>query len=238
MANTEQFEPYDRTHRHIEALLRGERPERWPDITSEEADIVRVAGLLNGIGASSQPSPEFMRELAAELEKLADSRPRQLWARLTRRGLLRGVASVAGLLAAGAAADRLVLGAERPNPGPGWVAVARAADLAPGAVRRFLAGGSEGYLMNINGAFRAVSALCTHLPCVLDWRGPQRGFVCPCHQAEFDADGQYRSSPGYDRPLPPLSAFQVKQIGLVIYVLSTTPVAPDGDEESEYRDRP
>jgi cytochrome b6-f complex iron-sulfur subunit len=49
------------------------------------------------------------------------------------------------------------------------------------------------------GAFRALSAVCTHLGCTVA-RGAD-GFRCPCHGSTFDAEGRNRSGPA-PRPLP------------------------------------
>ena len=39
----------------------------------------------------------------------------------------------------------------------------------------------------------ALSAVCTHRQCVLDWSRERRVFVCPCHAGIFDATGQVAS---------------------------------------------
>jgi Rieske Fe-S protein len=46
--------------------------------------------------------------------------------------------------------------------------------------------------------FRALSALCPHLGCVITSTG--RGFRCPCHGSTFDADGRVLDGPA-PRPL-------------------------------------
>jgi cytochrome b6-f complex iron-sulfur subunit len=235
--NVEQFEPYERTDRLVELLLRGERPEPLSNVSQQEADILRIAGVLNSAGAAPQPRPEFMQALARELEAVPESGPRRLWSRFTRRGLLRGIAGAAGLLVAGAAADRSVTSLGHPRVGAGWVPVARAAELAPGSAVRFLAAEREGYVFNVDGVVSALSALCTHLPCVLQWTARDREFICPCHQAEFTTDGQHRPTPSYDRQLAPLAAFAVKQIGPLIYVFAGEPSdgAPIDNEDEEYQ---
>ena len=215
---TEPFELYDRTNRLVESLLKGERPEPWLDLSSEEADMVRVASELNSAGAAAQPRPGFLARLAEQLEQPDASGSRRLWSHLTRRGLLRGLASAAGLVVAGAVGERVVTNFGRPSVEPGWIAVARASELLPGSALRFLAAGREGYVLNLGGALSAVSALCTHLPCVLQWSGGQRAFICPCHQAEFAPDGRQRPTPNYNYQLTPLAAFPVKQVGALVYV--------------------
>ncbi|MCG6116146.1 MAG: FAD-dependent oxidoreductase [Mesorhizobium sp.] len=40
-----------------------------------------------------------------------------------------------------------------------------------------------------NGSLRAMSAICTHLGCVLGWNETDRTFDCPCHGSRFDDKG-------------------------------------------------
>ncbi|MBT3265607.1 ubiquinol-cytochrome c reductase iron-sulfur subunit [Candidatus Poribacteria bacterium] len=46
--------------------------------------------------------------------------------------------------------------------------------------------------------FRAMSAVCTHLGCVVEQT--ETGFSCPCHGSEFDVDGKLLGGPA-PRPL-------------------------------------
>ncbi|MFQ5721887.1 MAG: ubiquinol-cytochrome c reductase iron-sulfur subunit [Candidatus Aminicenantales bacterium] len=54
--------------------------------------------------------------------------------------------------------------------------------------------------------FHAISAVCTHLSCIVDWKPDQQGFYCSCHGSVFSKDGVNLSGPA-PRPLPwyPLS---------------------------------
>src|SRR5581483_6775227 len=69
MDNPERFEPYERTHEYVEALLHGRRPEPWPDLSDEDAEVLRMAGVFNAIGAEPRPRGEFVADLGAELEQ-------------------------------------------------------------------------------------------------------------------------------------------------------------------------
>ena len=51
----------------------------------------------------------------------------------------------------------------------------------------------------------AVSAVCTHLRCVLRWDDAKRVLQCPCHAGEFDRSGVVLSGPP-NRPLAQYSA--------------------------------
>jgi len=52
----------------------------------------------------------------------------------------------------------------------------------------------------------AVSALCTHFSCVLNWDPQDRTFVCPCHDGVFSATGAVISG----LPTKALSTFRVE----------------------------
>jgi cytochrome b6-f complex iron-sulfur subunit len=41
----------------------------------------------------------------------------------------------------------------------------------------------------------ALSAVCTHLRCILDYDRERRGLVCPCHAGRFDLAGNVLSGP-------------------------------------------
>jgi cytochrome b6-f complex iron-sulfur subunit len=52
------------------------------------------------------------------------------------------------------------------------------------------------------GQFKAFSARCTHLGCVVEYVSDPPHFACHCHGSIFDADGVNRAGPA-SRPLPP-----------------------------------
>ncbi len=54
------------------------------------------------------------------------------------------------------------------------------------------------FIYRTRGGFRAVSALCPHLGCVVASQGS--GFRCPCHGSTFDAHGAVLGGPA-PRPL-------------------------------------
>lgn len=42
---------------------------------------------------------------------------------------------------------------------------------------------------------RALSAVCTHLGCIVKWDSSKQQLVCPCHVAAFDVNGNVVSGP-------------------------------------------
>jgi cytochrome b6-f complex iron-sulfur subunit len=53
------------------------------------------------------------------------------------------------------------------------------------------------------GNFVALSAVCTHLGCVVAWQDQAAEFLCPCHGGRFSADGKVLGGPP-PRPLETL----------------------------------
>jgi len=51
-----------------------------------------------------------------------------------------------------------------------------------------------------------LSNVCTHLSCRVNWNDANQEYVCPCHDATFDSDGQVISGP----PPRPLDVYESK----------------------------
>ena len=49
------------------------------------------------------------------------------------------------------------------------------------------------YILRTSEGFRALSAICTHLGCIVSLTPD--GFHCPCHGSRFDTDGNVISGP-------------------------------------------
>jgi Rieske Fe-S protein len=79
------------------------------------------------------------------------------------------------------------------------------ASVTPGTALRFRAGAVEGFLINPGGgkAVYALSAACTHMGCMITWLDNAGTFLCPCHGAQYDANGEVIDGIAR-RPLPRL----------------------------------
>jgi cytochrome b6-f complex iron-sulfur subunit len=52
--------------------------------------------------------------------------------------------------------------------------------------------------------FRAFSAVCTHLACIVEYRKANQVIVCNCHNGQFNLHGQVVGGPP-PKPLPPFN---------------------------------
>ena len=60
--------------------------------------------------------------------------------------------------------------------------------------------------------FRAFSAVCTHLACIVEYGKRTQHITCNCHNGQFNLRGQVVGGPP-PRPLPPFSVHLVAQGG-------------------------
>jgi nitrite reductase/ring-hydroxylating ferredoxin subunit len=149
--------------------------------------------------------------------------------RVTRSGLIRA----AGLWAAGVASGIGVswgVGALRaayqpyatqPSEiklqGGDWFQVGLLSDLAPNQVIQVQAGAVPAFIIREGDSVRAVSRVCTHMGCLLNFDVKDRAFECPCHGAWFDLQGKV--DPSYGQELPRLPAVGVRVDKGIVYVL-------------------
>jgi glycine/D-amino acid oxidase-like deaminating enzyme/nitrite reductase/ring-hydroxylating ferredoxin subunit len=76
-----------------------------------------------------------------------------------------------------------------------------AADLAPGeADIAQLDGDKVAAFRDEDGTLHAVSPVCTHLGCQVNWNSGDRSWDCPCHGSRFSPDGEILHGPAV-RPL-------------------------------------
>lgn len=130
-----------------------------------------------------------------------------------RRTFLWMIASGLGTLLAAAAGWPLLRflapsgggdAADRPS-------IPRAA-VKPGTAHFFQYRGKPAVLLQAKaGEYVALSAVCTHLGCVVQWQDAKGEFLCPCHAGRFAPNGTVLGGPP-PRPLDVL------------------PVAVDGDQ--------
>ena len=219
-------EPSDRVDRIVSDLLKGKRLKVGPKDAAERKAILAAVRLAATREGYPRMSPALRRRLAAAF---AQEQPAGWISR--RTALLGGLSAAVGALA-GVGLSRVV----QPSPGtvyvgtspteptvidphPGrWVDVAALAELPEKQGFRVQAGSVGAYLFRDGGSVTAVSSVCSHLPCELDWISERGQLNCPCHNQAFSRDGRAVSTV---YPLPKLPAVQVKVVDGRVLVLGT-----------------
>jgi nitrite reductase/ring-hydroxylating ferredoxin subunit len=168
--------------------------EADPDPAFVEQVRLRMRAADEGVAAVGVPPP--VRDHGAIAAEPAGSRG---W-RLTRRQVLQGGIGAAAGLAAGLIG--VSIGSRRTDApslggdddlvgGEGfWVEVARADEVPPGSALRFSTAAFDGFVVNDDGEVRALSSVCTHMGCTLQYRPEWQDLRCPCHDASFDLAGR------------------------------------------------
>jgi nitrite reductase/ring-hydroxylating ferredoxin subunit len=202
--------PENRVDRIVSDLLRGRRLRLRGGDADEKEAITAAARLVAAGQGVQRMHPAFRKRMAQRLE----SAPSGGW--LTRRAAL-----VAGLgVASGALTGSLLERALEPNPSTyipsarlvkptngRWVDVGALADLVDGQGKRVTAGAIGAFLFRRGDTVKAVSSICSDLPCELHWNDGSSVLDCPCHPASFTPDGK-PTNKAY--PLPSLDLVGVR----------------------------
>jgi Rieske Fe-S protein len=59
-----------------------------------------------------------------------------------------------------------------------------------------------------------LNSRCTHLGCTVNWKDEANAFLCPCHDAKFDAEGTVLDGPP-PRPLDRFTEFRLTDDGIL-----------------------
>lgn len=95
--------------------------------------------------------------------------------------------------------------APRRESGPGEKVTFPESEVRPGEAKFFQFRGETGVIVRKNdGELVALSAVCTHLGCIVQWQKDKQDFLCPCHGGRFSPAGTVISGPP-PRPLAGLA---------------------------------
>lgn len=131
---------------------------------------------------------------------------------VTRRALLDTFAGALVFASVAAGAGVVAMFASPPPPrreDVGEIDVAGLADVKAKGSVRFHFGREPCILIHANGQLHALSLVCTHLGCLVEWSPAARQLTCPCHRAAFGLEGNVIEGP----PPRPLTSFTVAVVG-------------------------
>jgi cytochrome b6-f complex iron-sulfur subunit len=208
----------ERFDHYLDALLAGTRPSPDDIDDRDEAEMARLAAEMSAAADPElgTPDPAFLEQLRMRMRQadlgieavkeplpvrpgIGGARGR---VRVTRRQLLAAAVTGAAGVAAGAAAMTLVRpvqanegliwddGTGLVPSGFSWVSVALVKDVPEGGALRFSTAAFDGYIVKAKGEIWALSSVCTHMGCTLQFRSDWNDLRCPCHGASFNLEGQ------------------------------------------------
>jgi len=149
----------------------------------------------------------------------------------SRRGFMKkGIAAIGSLIAIGYGVPGVayVVGPTLQEKIEKWIPLGSADKVPPGEPKLFKATVERKsgwivdtqeyavYVSTDDGQnFGAMSNVCTHLGCRVRWIEDRQIFYCPCHNAQFDKNGEVLDGP----PPRPLDQVEVKVEDGQIYML-------------------
>jgi nitrite reductase/ring-hydroxylating ferredoxin subunit len=206
--------------RHVEDLLQDRRPERTPLADEAALRARQTAAMLRAAKpGAGLPAKEFLERMQGSIRESVGERSArtQPAARPSRRSLLlTGAAGIAAGVAAAVGIDRLGKSPALPQgqqlvENGSWKSVKALAELPEGTPVAFRSSGIEGFLIRHGQEVKGLSAVCTHMGCILNYSKFRDQFECPCHGATFKTNG--KPTDQYDTPLPRLPVLQVRILG-------------------------
>jgi len=76
------------------------------------------------------------------------------------------------------------------------------------------------YIVRTEKGLWAMSAVCTHLGCITQWKPESNQIACPCHGSKFQREGNVQAGPA-PRPLPHFAVRLAADGALVVDKLET-----------------
>jgi cytochrome b6-f complex iron-sulfur subunit len=130
---------------------------------------------------------------------------------MNRRGFLKLLTSILGLSALGALLYPLI---RFLSPIEATVATKKvripAKEIPVGATKDLLIRGVPSIIIHLSDkGFIALSRVCTHLGCLVNYSKEKQILICPCHAGTYDLEGNVLSGP----PPKPLPRFPVMAEG-------------------------
>jgi len=135
----------------------------------------------------------------------------------SRRGFLINLIYGGGIIAAFggflAALLRFVIPSKKP-PKMKKVLVAHFDAIPVGEAKAMEVAGQKIFVVHLEEGYRVLSAVCTHLGCLVQWQSNKQQFFCPCHKGVYKSDGTVVAGP----PPLPLENFKIEVENNLVYV--------------------
>jgi len=111
---------------------------------------------------------------------------------------------------------RYLIPPQHADLGPDLVVAAKVGELKPNSGKIFpFADRPALLILTADGKYHALSAVCTHLGCTVQYRPDLHEVWCPCHNGKYDLHGRNVSGP----PPRPLTEYQVHIQGEEVVVV-------------------
>ena len=219
-----------RVNEFVESLVRNRRPKRFRARPSDQAIMKAAIDLRAAHPDEGLPSPEFVAGLRDQLSYQILGGGAAPEPRISRRRWLVDGAIAASAVGVAVVADRTLFKGEQPRPQQAalspdhgdWRTLADNVAVINGAANRFSTPGTVGFLTDDNGVLVAVSGVCSHQGCLLEYNEAERRLDCPCHRAAFSLTGKVLFSE-LPVPPPPLTRIAARRNGgqIQVYVPPT-----------------
>ena len=102
----------------------------------------------------------------------------------------------------------------RRGPAMGMIEVGSVNEIPVWSSKKVVFGGGALLIVRTQNEFKAFSAICTHLGCVVAWEEKKKEIECPCHAGSFGLDGHVIGGP----PPRPLASYDVNVIDGKIFI--------------------
>jgi cytochrome b6-f complex iron-sulfur subunit len=87
--------------------------------------------------------------------------------------------------------------------------------ISVGGAKEIVLGNTPAIIINVpDKGFVAVSRVCTHLGCLVQYDKKEKRLLCPCHAGVFDLEGKVLSGP----PPKPLETIPLKVEGGILLI--------------------
>jgi cytochrome b6-f complex iron-sulfur subunit len=135
---------------------------------------------------------------------------------LHRRGFLRFLLSVFSLTALGSFLYPISRFIAPPLASKFTSKLSIEKDLIPvGGAKEIVLGNAPAIIINVpDKGYVAVSRVCTHLGCLVQYDKKEKRLLCPCHAGVFDLEGKVLSGP----PPKPLETIPLKVEGGILLI--------------------